>query len=68
MCGGLHLKSMQLVIITKSKIYRSCYKVGSLCVKEFKQIKDELKRDNLVPFNTLTNLNCTGSLFKDFIL
>ena len=33
---GLHLKSMQLVIITKSKIYRSCYKVGSLCVKEFK--------------------------------
>ena len=34
--GGLHLKSMQLVTITKSKIYRSCYKVGSLCVKEFK--------------------------------
>ena len=31
--GGLHLKSMQLVTITKSKIYRSCYKVGSLCVK-----------------------------------
>ena len=34
--GDLHLKSLQLVTITKSKIYRSCYKVGSLCVKEFK--------------------------------
>ena len=34
--GRLHLKSMQLVTITKSKIYRSCYKVGSLRVKEFK--------------------------------
>ena len=34
--GVLHLKSTQLVTITKSKIYRSCYKVGSLCVKEFK--------------------------------
>ena len=34
--GFLHLKSMQLVTITKSKIYRSCYKVGSLSVKAFK--------------------------------
>ena len=34
--GLLHLKSMQLVTITKSKIYRSCYKVGSLSVKAFK--------------------------------
>ena len=34
--GGLQLKSMQLVTITKSKIYRSCYNVGSLCVEEFK--------------------------------
>ena len=32
----LHLKSMQLVTIKKSKIYRSCYKVGSLSVKAFK--------------------------------
>ena len=34
--GFLHLKSMQPVTITKSKMYRSCYKVGSLCVKAFK--------------------------------
>ena len=32
----LHLKSMQLVTITKSKIYRSCYKVGLFSVKAFK--------------------------------
>ena len=32
----LHLKSMQLVTITKSKMYRACYKVGSLSVKAFK--------------------------------
>ena len=34
--GILHLKSMQLVTITKSKMYRACYKVGSLSVKAFK--------------------------------
>ena len=32
----LNLKSMQLVTITKSKMYRACYKVGSLSVKAFK--------------------------------
>ena len=32
----LHLKSMQLVTITKSKMYRAYYKVGSLSVKAFK--------------------------------
>ena len=32
----LHLKSMQSVTIIKSKLYRSCYKVGSLSVKAFK--------------------------------
>ena len=34
--GILHLKSMLLVTITKSKMYRACYKVGSLSVKAFK--------------------------------
>ena len=34
--GFLHLKSMQLVTNTKSKMYRACYKVGSLSVKAFK--------------------------------
>ena len=52
----------------KSKIYRSCYKVGSLSVKAFKKIQDNSIRNNLVPYNTLTNLNCNGSLLKDFIL
>ena len=32
----LLLKSMQLVTIIQSKIYRSCYKVDSLSVKVFK--------------------------------
>ena len=34
--GFLHLKSMQLVTITKSKMYMACYKVSSLSVKAFK--------------------------------
>ena len=34
--GILLLKSMQLVTITKSKMYRAWYKVGSLSVKAFK--------------------------------
>ena len=34
--GFLHLKSMQLVTITKSKMYRASYKVGSLSVKAIK--------------------------------
>ena len=34
--GILHLKSMQLVTITKSKMYRARYKVDSLSVKAFK--------------------------------
>ena len=34
--GILLLKYMQLVTITKSKMYRACYKVGSLSVKAFK--------------------------------
>ena len=34
--GILHLKSMQLVTITKSQMYRACYKVDSLSVKAFK--------------------------------
>ena len=32
----LHLKSMQLVTITKSNVYRVYYKVDSLSVKAFK--------------------------------
>ena len=32
----LHLKSMQLVTIAKSKMYRAYYKVGSLSAKAFK--------------------------------
>ena len=47
--GFLHLKSMQLVTIRKSKIYRSCYKVGSLSVKAF-------KRSRTIQYETIWSL------------
>ena len=42
-------------------MYRPCYKFGFLSVKAFKYIQDNSIRDNLVPHNSLTNLNCSGN-------
>ena len=61
----LNLKSMQLVTITKSKNIQVMLQSGfSLC----ESIQIDPGRENLIPYNTLTNSNCNGSLFIDFIL